>query len=108
MTTTPEQIEAVARAMSRVDWCGAKFNGEFCLCDDPRLDDDVRVPECFCRLQAPAAITAMRPFIRAEALEEAAKVAGCAPYNKGGIVCGCSEGLGNWTAAAIRALKEKP
>jgi len=41
-------------------------------------------------------------------LEEAAKVAECAPYNKGGIVCGCSEGLGNWTAAAIRALKEKP
>jgi hypothetical protein len=40
-------------------------------------------------------------------LEEAAKVAECAPYNKGGIVCGCSEGLGNWTAAAIRALKEK-
>jgi hypothetical protein len=41
-------------------------------------------------------------------LEEAAKVAECAPYNKGGMVCGCSEGLGNWTAAAIRALKEKP
>jgi hypothetical protein len=54
-----------------------------------------------------AAINTMRPFICDEVLEEAAKVAECAPYNKGGIVCGCSEGLGNWTAAAIRALKEK-
>lgn len=98
MTTTPEQIEAVALAMSRVDWCGAKFNGEFCLCDDPRLDD-VRSPECFCRLQAPAAINAMRSFIRAEVLEEAA------------VVCdemhareddNCAE-----AATAIRALKEE-
>jgi hypothetical protein len=100
MTTTPEQIEAVARAMSRVDWCGAKFNGEFCLCDDPRLDDDVRSPECFCRLQAPAAIAAMRLFIRAEALEEAAKV----------VLEEREKDFPDFrsAAAAIRALKEKP
>lgn len=97
MTATPEQIEAVALAMSRVDWCGAKFNGEFCLCDDPRLDDDVRSPECFCRLQAPAAINAMRPFIRAEVLEEAADVVG--------EVGDCAEAGAYITA--IRALKEK-
>jgi hypothetical protein len=124
MTTTPEQIEAVALAMSRVDWCGAKFNGEFCLCDDPRLDDDVRSPECFCRLQAPAAINAMRPFIRAEALEEAAKVAE-GPVKRRSLVTGeviyrgddehdyavdgsSDYGAGRIEAAAdIRALKEK-
>ena len=38
------------------------------------------------------------------ALEEAARVAELAPYNRGGMVCGCSEGLSNWTAAAIRAM----
>lgn len=98
MTITTEQIEAVALAMSRVDWCGAKFNGEFCLCDDPRLDDDVRSPECFCRLQAPAAINAMRPLIRAEVLEEAEAI--CREKqskNKDAQSC----------ADAIRALKEK-
>jgi hypothetical protein len=99
MTTTPEQIEAVARAIANDDdWCGAKFNGEFCLCDDPRLDDDVRSPECFCRLQASAAINAMRPFIRAEALEEAEDVVG--------EVGDCAE-AGAYINA-IRALKEKP
>lgn len=103
MTTTPEQIEAVALAMSRVDWCGAKFNGEFCLCDDPRLDDDVRSPECFCRLQAPAAINAMRLFIRAEALEEAAKVV--EEDMKSG--CQCHECMRRYIdAKAIRALKD--
>jgi hypothetical protein len=38
------------------------------------------------------------------ALEEAARVAELAPYNRGGMVCGCSEGLSNWTAAAIRGM----
>jgi len=106
--TTPEQIEAVALAMSRVDWCGAKFNGEFCLCDDPRLDDDVRVPECFCRLQAPAAISAMRPFIRAEALEEAAKRVAELPMIVGipGLPYERHRNSFEY-AAAIRALKEK-
>jgi hypothetical protein len=115
MTTTPEQIEAVALAMSRVDWCGAKFNGEFCLCDDPRLDDDVRSPECFCRLQAPAAINAMRPFIRAEALEEAAKlIEDHTPRYAEGDFQGhlvkrmAFDSIGLPYAAAIRALKDKP
>jgi len=36
--------------------------------------------------------------------EAAAKVAELAPYHRGGIVCGCSEGLANWTAEAIRAI----
>jgi hypothetical protein len=44
---------------------------------------------------------------RKQGLEDAAMVAERAPYTRGGIVCGCSEGLANWTAAAIRALKEK-
>ena len=57
-------VERVARAMSRIDWCGAKIDDEFCLCDDPRLPDEVRAGECFCRMKAPAAI--------AGALEEAA------------------------------------
>jgi hypothetical protein len=42
------------------------------------------------------------------ALEEAARVAELAPYNRGGMVCGCSEGLSNWTAAAIRAMITDP
>jgi len=89
MTTTPEQIEAVVQAMRKA-WDGAS--------------DDTPVTT----LLAESAINAMRPFIRAEALKEAARVAGCAPYNKGGIVCGCSEGLANWIEAEILALKEKP
>ena len=40
-----------------------------------------------------------------EAMREAcASVAECAPYKRGGIVCACSEGLGDWTAKAIRSL----
>ena len=42
---------------------------------------------------------------RDKALDDAAMVADCAPYKRGGIVCGCSEGLAGWTAAAIRAMK---
>lgn len=94
MTATPEQIEVVARMRLMIQ---------------SAVEDDARAWELTdteLAVIAEVAINAMRPFIRAEALEEAAKVAGCAPYNKGGIVCGCSEGLGNWTAAAIRALKD--
>jgi hypothetical protein len=54
------------------------------------------VPCKMCRNDAKKAIAA--------ALEEAARVAELAPYNRGGMVCGCSEGLSNWTAAAIRAM----
>ena len=42
---------------------------------------------------------------RDKALDDAAMVADGAPYKRGGIVCGCSEGLAGWTAAAIRAMK---
>ena len=52
-----------------------------------------------------------RPKVRAlvEAEREAcAAVAELAPYKRGSMVCGCSEGLGNWTAAAIRARGAKP
>jgi hypothetical protein len=45
--------------------------------------------------------------IRRAALEEAARVAELAPHRRGGMICGCSEGLADWTAAAIRALAEK-
>lgn len=42
---------------------------------------------------------------RDKALDDAAMVADGAPYKRGGIVCGCSEGLAGWTATAIRAMK---
>ena len=42
---------------------------------------------------------------RDKALDDAAMVADGAPYKRGGIVCGCSEGLAGWTAAALRAMK---
>jgi hypothetical protein len=45
--------------------------------------------------------------VRAATIEEAAEVAERAPYKRGGLICGCSEGLSNWTATAIRALGEK-
>jgi hypothetical protein len=45
--------------------------------------------------------------VRAATIEEAAEVAERAPYKRGGLICGCSEGLSNWTATAIRALAEK-
>lgn len=44
---------------------------------------------------------------RDKALDDAAMVADGAPYKRGGIVCGCSEGLAGWTAAAIRAMKRE-
>jgi hypothetical protein len=44
--------------------------------------------------------------VRNAALEEAAKVADLAPYTRGGVICGCSEGLAGWTASAIRALTQ--
>lgn len=61
MTITAEQIpdgvvEAVALAMSKVEWCGAQIDGVQCLCDDPRIPEDVRQDECLCRKQAPTAI----------------------------------------------------
>ena len=51
------------------------------------------------------ALQAQLAEARDKALDDAAMVADCAPYKRGGIVCGCSEGLAGWTAAAIRAMK---
>ena len=86
MTTTPEQIEAVARIRLVI---------QSAVEDDARAweltDDELTVI-------AEAAINAMRPFIRAEVLEEAADVVG--------EVGDCAE-AGAYIAA-IRALKEKP
>jgi hypothetical protein len=73
MTTTPEQIEAVARAIAN---------------DDDWWEDYT--------LYAERAIAAMRPFIRAEVLEEAADVVG--------EVGDCAEAGAYITA--IRALKD--
>lgn len=91
MTVTPEQIEAVARMRLMIQ---------------SAVEDDARaweLTDAELAVIAEAAIDAMRPFIRAETLEEAAKVAkayehpNMALYNH-------QTGI----AAAIRALKEKP
>ncbi len=62
MTTTTELIEAVARAMCDTEWGEGYWN---------ELPPPARREY---KRQAASAISAMRPFIRAEALEEAAKV----------------------------------
>jgi hypothetical protein len=86
MTTTPSQIEAVARMRLMIQ---------------SAVEDDARAWELTdteLAVIAEAAINAMRPFIRAEALEEAAT----AIQNLWRI----EDCYG--AAAAIRALKEKP
>jgi hypothetical protein len=83
MTTTPEQIEAVARIIAYET--GYTWGSS-------ALDHDAL------REAAIAVIAFMRPFIRAEALEEAADVVG--------EVGDCAEAGAYITA--IRALKEKP
>ena len=91
MTTTPEQIEAVARAIAN---------------DDDWWEDYT--------LYAERAINAMRLFIRAEALEEAAKlIEDHTPRYAEGDFQGhlvkrmAFDSIGLPYAAAIRALKEK-
>lgn len=87
MTAKPEQIDAVARAM----W----------LSQHPSLTwelDANSTAKIEFRVLASAAINAMRPSIRDEALEEAADVVG--------EVGDCAE-AGAYIAA-IRALKERP
>lgn len=86
MTITPEQIEAVARAMCDTEW------------GEGYWDEVMPYARREYKRQAASAINAMRPFIRAEALEEAADVVG--------EVGDCAE-AGAYIAA-IRALKEKP
>lgn len=90
MTTTPEQIEAVALAIDEAD-TGMVITYE---------------------ALAIAAINVMRPFIRAEALEEAAREAECTPHQFKfiGAPPGSVEMVNSHKsiAAAIRALKDKP
>jgi hypothetical protein len=93
MTTTPEQIEAVARMRLMIQ---------------SAVEDDARAWELTdteLSVIAEAAINTMRPFIRAEALEEAAKVV--EEDMKSG--CQCHECMRRYTdAKAIRSLKETP
>jgi hypothetical protein len=86
MTTTPEQIEAVARAMCDTEW------------GEGYWDELMPYARREYKRQAASAISAMRPFIRAEVLEEAADVVG--------EVGDCAEAGAYITA--IRALKDKP
>ena len=106
MTTTPEQIEAVARMRLMIQ---------------SAVEDDARAWELTdteLAVIAEAAINTMRPVIRAEVLEEAAKVAD--GYHRTKEVTRDLMDDGNITtttvrsladplkiAAAIRALKEK-
>jgi hypothetical protein len=113
MTTTPEQIEAVARAMCEamgMDPNEVQTSGET---EWPLWVEFQKV--------AIAAINAMRPLIRAEALEEAAKVANEREEERVGIPC--PDGIKGCAVfhfrretrprnhieiiAAIKALKEK-
>ena len=98
MTTTPEQIEAVARMRLMIQ---------------SAVEDDARAWELTdteLAVIAEAAISAMRPFIRAEALEEAAREAECTPHQFKfiGAPPGSVEMVNSHKsiAAAIRALKD--
>ena len=101
MTTTPEQIEAVARAMCEamgMDPNEVQTSGET---EWPLWVEFQKV--------AIAAVNAMRPFIRAEVLEEAAKRVAELPMIVGipGLPYERHRNSFEY-AAAIRALKEKP
>jgi hypothetical protein len=85
MTTAPEQIEAVALAMCDTEWGEGYWNE---LLPPARREYE---------RQAASAINTMRPFIRDEVLEEAAKE-----------LDGWEDMYGDAAARAIRALKEKP
>jgi len=112
--TTPEQIEAVARAAYE-RWRTTRPNAPLFenLCADAMESE---------RASAIAAINTMRPLIRAEALEEAAKVASEREEECVGIPC--PDGIKGCAVfhfrretrprnhieiiAAIRALKDNP
>jgi len=107
MTTTPEQIEAALSAFALASGLGIFPNDEK---DEEWREDLVNGMR--------AAIDTMRPFIRAEVLEEAAKVAD--GYHRTKEVTRDLMDDGNITtttvrsladplkiASAIRALKEK-
>ncbi len=88
MTTTPEQIEAALAAFALASGLGIFPNDEK---DEEWHEDLVNGMR--------AAIAAVRPSIRDEALEEAAKVADS--YEPRCDICPSG------VTAAIRALKEK-
>jgi hypothetical protein len=96
MTSTPEQIEAVARAMKEA--VGAEG-----------LD---AVEEKAYRLMAVCAIAAARPFIREQALEEAAKEVekNAAVLDHPSVYMGGASNMAKrkvgFFAAAIRDLKD--
>jgi hypothetical protein len=107
MTTTPEQIEAVARVIAEQlgdDW----DDNIHIFCGDDFQMTPVGAKEA-CRVIARAAINAMRPFIRAEALEEAAKRVAELPMIVGipGLPYERHRNSFEY-ARAIRALKETP
>jgi hypothetical protein len=92
MTTTPEQIEAVALAMWMADV------EPYDPADRIPFEEAPETARAYCLAEAIAAINAMRPLIRAEVLEEAEAI--CREKqskNKDAQSC----------ADAIRALKEK-
>ena len=97
MTPTPEQIEAVARAMWLSQYPSLTWE----------LDANSTAKIAF-RVLASAAITAMRPSIRDEVLEEAAKRVAELPMIVGipGLPYERHRNSFEY-AAAIRALKEK-
>jgi hypothetical protein len=96
MTTTPEQIEAVARAMCDTEW------------GEGYWDELMPYARREYKRQAASAINIMRPFIRDEVLEEAAKRVAELPMIVGipGLPYERHRNSFEY-AAAIRALKEK-
>ena len=94
-TGNDELVEKVAKAIYEA-WC--KFHG---VTDTSIPWEEIDTEERdACIFEARAALSVARPFIRAEALEEAAKVA--ESYEPRCDVCPSG------VAAAIRALMEKP
>ena len=100
MTTTTELIEAALAAFAHASGLGIFPDDEKDEAWDEDLVDGMR-----------AAISAMRPFIRAEVLEEAAREAECTPHQFKfiGAPPGSVEMVNSHKsiAAAIRALKER-
>ncbi len=96
MTTTPEQIEAALAAFALASGLGIFPDDEK---DEEWREDLVNGMR--------AAIDTMRPFIRSEVLEEAAKMCEeCPLYDEDGVDWNTDPQV--TLAAAIRALKEKP
>jgi len=108
MTATPEQIEAALSAFALASGLGIFPNDEK---DEEWREDLVNGMR--------AAINAMRPFIRAEVLEEAARICDEADVKEREFFVGADNAIdeviydrGSYvariSAAAIRTLKENP